>query len=148
MTCVDYLSDLSETANKFDSELKAATAKATKALPKKSNASDEKCFDQHKSDAKSSIRVKRTSAETTCDENVKALGGKSTEPLKRHEEPSKNQVVCDEGLNQGPRHVTICIDNKLASKTFESEIFGKDVPDFGIVGLHTCGDLGPNLVGF
>ncbi len=47
---------------------------------------------------------------------------------------------------QPPRHVTLCIDNDLSSANFQSTISGSENIDFGIVGLHTCGDLGPNLV--
>ena len=49
-------------------------------------------------------------------------------------------------VRQGPQHVTLTIDNNLSASDFEKNIFGEKVPDFGIVGLHTCGDLGPNLV--
>ncbi len=44
------------------------------------------------------------------------------------------------------RHVTLYIDNNLLAKDFEKNIFGEKVPDYGLVGLHTCGDLGPTLV--
>lgn len=49
-------------------------------------------------------------------------------------------------LRQPPRHVTLCIDNDLSAQNFQSTISGNEIFDFGIVGLHTCGDLGPNLV--
>jgi hypothetical protein len=49
-------------------------------------------------------------------------------------------------VRQGPQHVTLTIDNNLSASDFEKNIFGEKVPDYGIVGLHTCGDLGPNLV--
>jgi hypothetical protein len=49
-------------------------------------------------------------------------------------------------VRQGPQHVTLTIDNNLPASDFEKTIFGEKVPDYGIVGLHTCGDLGPNLV--
>jgi hypothetical protein len=49
-------------------------------------------------------------------------------------------------VRQGPQHVTLTIDNNLSASDFEKNIFGEKVPDYGLVGLHTCGDLGPTLV--
>lgn len=113
MTCVDYLSDLSETANKFDLELKAASDKAAKNLSQRNTGN-------------SLAKLTKASSKQCC-------------------EKLESETLAA-NLNQGPRHVTICIDNELDSKTFEATLFGEGVPDFGIVGLHTCGDLGPNLV--
>jgi hypothetical protein len=47
---------------------------------------------------------------------------------------------------QCPRHVTLNIDNDLSAKDFEKNIFGEKVPDYGLVGLHTCDDLGSTMV--
>jgi hypothetical protein len=92
---VDYLSDLSATANKFDAELVKAT---------------------------------RPDERSTGSGNLET-GSREAEAGRR-----------------GPAHVTLCIDDDLTSQEFESNLFGGKNRDFGIIGLHTCGDLGLNLV--
>ncbi len=49
-------------------------------------------------------------------------------------------------LSQTTRNVTLYIDNNLLAKDFEKNVFGEKVPDYELVGLHTCGDLGPTMV--
>ncbi len=158
MTCVDYMSDLSQTANKFDEELVIASSKfSKKQLNSSSNRNksscckdNDDCSSSHNeskncdkklsSDAKESTSVTEETDVTNYDENILAYCDAT---LAEGDVASATAVPV---LNQGPRHATICIDNDLTAATFESKIFGGNVQKFGIVGLHTCGDLGPNLV--
>lgn len=162
MTCVDYSSNLSKTANEFDSELKAATAKAIKSFsqinclnmshssPELTKTSSKLSSEKQESEAKNSNSSTVADAMARSDMNTTAFVKNSSHQPKLDEKSPRSPSVEDEtiiiDLNQGPRHVTICIDNELDSKAFEAAIFGEGVPDFGIIGLHTCGDLGPNLV--
>ena len=131
------MSDLSETANKFDAELTLVTSKA--------NQVDENAINESAINTKENALVNvisKTDANTT-DKNVEdgVENAINESAVKTLENASENGI-----LRGGPRHVTLCIDNNLSPEKFGSEIFGETIPDFGIVGLHTCGDLGPSLV--
>lgn len=54
---------------------------------------------------------------------------------------------CSDATSKSPKHVTLNVDPRLDSKIFEvktDEIFLNKI--FGLVGLHTCGDLGPTII--
>lgn len=46
-------------------------------------------------------------------------------------------------IDQSPKHVTLTLSPALESSVFDEKI---NYDHFGMVGLHTCGDLGPTLV--
>ena len=53
------------------------------------------------------------------------------------------------GLTIGPlpKHVTLTLNPDTTNlKVLIDEKLGQCVPEFGLVGLHTCGDLGPTLI--
>ena len=44
---------------------------------------------------------------------------------------------------QKPQHVTLRIDPDLAAEVFDSKL---ELDNIGLIGLHTCGDLGPSIL--
>ena len=55
-----------------------------------------------------------------------------------------SKAIPDDMAFKKPKHQTLNIDPDLSSDKFSSELNFDG--DFGIVGLHTCGDLGPTLI--
>ena len=74
--------------------------------------------------------------QVTC---LEAEGQFGTKALKIDEDLLK---ATKEKEEKRPKHVTLTVDPGLDVATFDEKFSGKH----GIVGLHTCGDLGPTLV--
>ncbi len=52
----------------------------------------------------------------------------------------------DDQLEKRPQHLTLQVDHNLKADEFEDKVEAVFQDEFGLVGLHTCGDLGPTMI--